>query len=269
ATATGSGITGEEAAWEQWKLEPETELRFEVSPKETVLLKISAGTAEIFGTGACAGETPMNQYLNTHLALEAIRRDALSFSTTSNQLSGPKVMIVGPQDVGKTSLAKILLSYSVKLGHPQIYADTDIGEAASLSLPGTLAASVFSRAVDVEEGMGGTLVSSGTAPVVFYYGYNEVNEKPKLYRKLMERLAEVVGVKLMNDAKVRAAGLIINTPAAFSEPSGYELLSHAISVFKPTVLLVIGHERLYADLSRQHQSNRELTVLKLTKSGGV
>ncbi|KAJ3358000.1 hypothetical protein HDU83_000057 [Entophlyctis luteolus] len=279
--------------WDRWRIDPEHELRFEVGIKESIVLKITSELApdieytfsaqkiacfswrgcEAMTKGKCgvaytAGETPMHQYLNVHLALEAVRKDAASFSTSSNLLFGPKVMIVGPSDVGKSTLAKILVNYSIKLGHLQMYADIDIGEA-SLSLPGCLTANVFSRAVDIEEGMGGAMSRSGAAPMCFYYGYGDISDKPKLYQKMMERLSEVIDEKLKKDASVRTAGIVFDTPAQFSEPIGYELMNQAISLFKPTVILVLGHERLYADLSRRLKDGKEITVLKLAKSGGV
>ncbi|KAJ3068177.1 hypothetical protein HDU98_008673 [Podochytrium sp. JEL0797] len=292
-----------EPTWTSFTLPPETELRFESSPKHPLHLRLVSGQAELFGselakgveynltaqkvavfsyTGAkvelkgvdaggayVAGETPMQSYLNLHLGVEGVRRDAARFRTSANELEGPRVMVLGPPDVGKTSVCKILMNYSVKMGHPQMYVDLDVTETSGLSLPGTMAASVVSRCVQVEEGLGGTLVSSGTSPVVFYYGFDGVAEKPKVYEGLVERLAGVVERKLKSDVQIRTAGVIINTPSYFSETAGYPQLTHAIEQFKPTLLVVIGHERMYADLSRQYQQNRELKVLKLAKSGGV
>ncbi|KAJ3003434.1 UNVERIFIED_CONTAM: Cleavage polyadenylation factor subunit clp1 [Siphonaria sp. JEL0065] len=301
--------------WRAYTIEAFHELRIEVGPKGSVTVVLTKGQAEVFGSELAVGaeyvlaplsliavfsfaggsvkvkgvalseyvgsETPASQVLNLHLALEAVRRDARAFSTSTTELLGPKVLILGPTDCGKTSLAKTLLNYSIKMGHAQLYADIDIQEA-SLSLPGTLAASVFSRAIDIEEGMGGTLVSSGTSPMVFYYGYNEPSEKDKLYKNQVERLAAVVEAKLKSDAGVRCAGIIIDTPAQFAEPAGQPLLSHAIDSFKPTVIVVIGHERLYSDLARRFSGsnsgggggggssgNSEVVVIKIAKSGGV
>ncbi|KAJ3404465.1 hypothetical protein HDU80_002811 [Chytriomyces hyalinus] len=298
-------MTESNASWQTFVVDPESELRVETGPKEAVLIKLSlnSGTAEIFGTELApdveysispnnklavfswtgctmlvkgspavsytAGETPMASYLNVHLALEAQRRDAEAFSTSENALAGPRVLVVGPSDVGKSSLCKILLNYSVKLGHAQMFADLDCTETSGLSMPGSISASVFSRVVDVEEGMGGTLVSTGTSPIVFYYGYGEPLEKAKLYSKLIGRLAEVVDAKTKSDSKVRCAGVIINTPSQFSESNGYALLTQAVEEFKVSAILVVGQERLYSDLSRQFQSNEQVSVLKLAKSGGV
>lgn len=43
-----------------------------------------------------AKETPMIHYLNIHTALEQMRTMA-----EKNKYGGPKVMVVGPDDVGK------------------------------------------------------------------------------------------------------------------------------------------------------------------------
>lgn len=45
-------------------------------------------------------------YVNTHAQLEALRDEALSHKT-----EGPRVLIVGPPESGKTSLARILIAY--------------------------------------------------------------------------------------------------------------------------------------------------------------
>ena len=63
----------------------------------------------------------MHSYLNVHLALEQIRE---SISKVPGQ-SGPRVLIVGPQECGKDSLSKILLNYSVKQSRTPLFVDID------------------------------------------------------------------------------------------------------------------------------------------------
>lgn len=48
---------------------------------------------------------------------------------------GPIVMIVGPTDVGKSTLSRILLNYAVRLGRRPIYVDVDVGQG-TISVPG-------------------------------------------------------------------------------------------------------------------------------------
>ena len=46
-------------------------------------------------------ETPMLIYLNTHAALEQLKKTAEADDTR-----GPRVLVVGPQDVGKTTVCR-------------------------------------------------------------------------------------------------------------------------------------------------------------------
>lgn len=52
-------------------------------------------------------------FVNTHAQLEAMRDEALMNATNGMGKSsdGPRVLVVGPADCGKTSLVKVLTSY--------------------------------------------------------------------------------------------------------------------------------------------------------------
>ncbi|CAL4122695.1 unnamed protein product, partial [Meganyctiphanes norvegica] len=156
----------------EYRLEPDTELRFEVEgKKEVVEFILASGKAEIFGTelapnktytfqsGAkvaaftwhgctiklkgntegtyIAKETPMVMYLNTHACLERLRRQADERLAKGEESRGPITMIVGPQDVGKTTLCRILLNYAVRTGRRPVFVDLDVGHG-SISIPGTI-----------------------------------------------------------------------------------------------------------------------------------
>lgn len=79
-----------------------------------------------------AKETPMVQYLNAHTALEQLRTDA-----EANNTRGPIVMVVGPGDVGKSTLCRILLNYAVRMGRRPIYVDLDVGQG-SIAVPSSI-----------------------------------------------------------------------------------------------------------------------------------
>lgn len=49
-------------------------------------------------------------YVNTHIQIEARRDVALA-----NSESGPRVLIVGPTDSGKSTVSRILTSYAARL----------------------------------------------------------------------------------------------------------------------------------------------------------
>lgn len=70
-------------------------------------------------------ETPMNAYANVHLALEKMRVRALSAQRGSPLPAGtdqeadsepPRVLVLGPENSGKTTVCKILANYAVRAG---------------------------------------------------------------------------------------------------------------------------------------------------------
>lgn len=73
-------------------------------------------------------KTPMIQYANTHAALEQKRKEAAVADNNSERSQGPIVMVVGPVDVGKSSLCRILLNYAVRVGRRPLFVDLDVGQ---------------------------------------------------------------------------------------------------------------------------------------------
>lgn len=76
-------------------------------------------------------------YLNAHAALEQLRKKA----ETENS-RGPVTMIVGPMDVGKSTLCRLLLNYAVRMGRRPILVDLDVGQG-QISVPGTIGEDQF------------------------------------------------------------------------------------------------------------------------------
>jgi polyribonucleotide 5'-hydroxyl-kinase len=137
----------------EWILEPNQEFRFEVDVKSVLTLKLLEGKAELFGSELALDveyqftarklaiftyhgckiessgsniseyigkETPMSSIINVHFALQRLREEA-----QTNDTLGPRVMIVGPSDVGKTALAKILVNYAARGRKFPILCDID------------------------------------------------------------------------------------------------------------------------------------------------
>ena len=68
-------------------------------------------------------ETPMRFYANLHIALEQMRVCALSqtrgISVPPREKTNwdpPRVLVVGPEHSGKTTVCKILINYAVRAG---------------------------------------------------------------------------------------------------------------------------------------------------------
>lgn len=140
----------------------------------------------------------MVPHANTHFALTRLRGQA-----SEQNSSGPRVLIVGPDDAGKTTLIKLLTSYAQRMGERVTVVNTNPKEGL-LSLPGTLTASTFSTILDVEDGWGSspTTGPSGVPvklPLVYYFGLEHPEQNTKLYKKVISRMALAVNSRLQED----------------------------------------------------------------------
>ncbi|KKZ62700.1 hypothetical protein EMCG_02909 [[Emmonsia] crescens] len=149
------------------------------------------------GSGGCqveyvAEETPMVEYVNIHGALETMREAA----KTSGR-EGPRVLILGPEDAGKTSLTKILTGYATKRERQPVVINLDPSEGM-LSVPGSLTATAFRAMIDVEEGWGSSPMSGPSPipvklPLVYFYGLpSPLDAEGQLYKPIVSRLASMV-----------------------------------------------------------------------------
>ncbi|XP_065321206.1 polyribonucleotide 5'-hydroxyl-kinase Clp1-like [Gordionus sp. m RMFG-2023] len=132
-------------------------------------------------------ETPNICYANTHAVLERMRRSAKEKTTR-----GPRVMIVGPVDVGKSSLCALLLNYAVRMGWKPIYVDLDVGQG-SISIPGNLSAIQVEKTIDIEESY--YLYSNTASPMVIHFGRISPGDNIKLYLHCITVLSQIVEKK--------------------------------------------------------------------------
>ena len=225
----------------------------------------------------------MNEYINVHFALESLRDQA-----TAVQRPGPRVLVLGPEDAGKTTLVKILTGYAIRSGRSPVLANLDMREGV-MSLPGTLTATVFKSLIDVEEGFGVAPMSgpNGTIPVklplVYYYGSEKPDEKDgKIFKAQFSRLALATAGRMAQDSDAKEAGLIIDTPGSLTTSSSSSgIISHLVSEFSINCIICIGSERLYSDMVKRFDSQpvsttstvvpsaqETMAVIKVTKSGG-
>ncbi|KAF2671682.1 Clp1-domain-containing protein [Microthyrium microscopicum] len=281
---------------------PETEYRFEASFTSPVSIKLLSGSAELFGTelapqvaytfagtkaaiftwdGAAlevtgspqsahgTGDTSMNQAANIHFALEDLR-----VAAEQRHGQGPRVMVVGPENSGKTSLVKILAGYSLKMGRQPVVVNLDPSQGL-LSMPGALTATTMATVVDMEEGWGSSPISGPSAvpvkmPLVFHYGCQKAGGSLGLYEQLTRRLGWAVGTRLDEDRDAGSSGCLIDTPGSLA--GDHALIKRVASVFSVDIVLAIGPEALYNDIKAQFPDNvpeeKPVHVLQLDKSSG-
>ncbi|CAH0551674.1 unnamed protein product [Brassicogethes aeneus] len=282
-------MTDDKKSAQEFKLDPDNELRFEVESKnEKVYLILKAGLAEVFGTEIVKGktyefssgakvaiytwqgctievkgktdviyvakETPMVTYSNCHAALEFMRIEA-----DKENKKGPTAMIVGPNDVGKSTVCRILLNYAVRMGRRPIFVDLDMGQG-QISIPGTIGALLIERPAAIDEGF------SQEAPLVYHFGHKTPSANITLSEMLINQLANTVKERLEVNKKTRSSGVIINT-CGWIKGGGYKQVLHAAKSFEVDVIMVLDQERLYNELVRDIPNF--VKVVFLQKSGGV
>lgn len=181
-------------------------------------------------------DNPANVHVNLHGQLNDMRQKAAREGT-----EGPRVLIVGPADVGKTTVARTLTSYATRQGYQPLVVNANPKEGM-LSLPGTLSASVLATVLDVEavDGWGSTPTSGPSSvpvklPLVFYYGRASPDEDPDFFRELMSKLAGSVSARLSEDEDVKSSGVIIDGMGLPEQSKdGYELVAHIVDEFSGT-----------------------------------
>jgi polyribonucleotide 5'-hydroxyl-kinase len=112
-----------------------------------------------------------------------------------------KVMIVGGGDVGKSTLARILLSYGARMGSVPIFVDLDVGQNA-ITVPGMIAACHVSKPIDIEIGM------TQLSPLVYFFGHVSPMSNIPLYKKQLDVLAAEISKHLASKPESRASGMV-------------------------------------------------------------
>lgn len=279
-----------------------TEWRFEIAYTESVEVKLISGSAELFGTelapqhtysfrgmkgaiytheGASisslgvlqsdynAQETPMTSYVNLHFALDSLRTQAGTSSA-----GGPRVLVLGPPNAGKTSLCKLLSAYALRNGSNNLMAVNLNPKGGMYTLPGTLSAAALSGTLDVEaeDGWGSAPTNlpmhvPAKLPLVYYFGREEPETDEAGFQSVVSRLALSVVGRLNEDPEAKQAGMIIDAPGTLGAGKSALSLEHVVAEFSVNVLVVLGSERLYSDLMKRF-SRPDITVVKLDRSGG-
>lgn len=291
----------------QEDLAPQTEWRFEVNFQQSYTIRVVTGHAELFGVELAPNQTYTfsgfkgaiftwqgcklelagdaeseyvgqeteyaSEWLNVHGMLETMRNDAQS---TASADGGPRVLVVGPDAVGKSSLVRSLTGWGAQMGWTPTVINSDPREGL-LAPPGSITAITVGSPLSVEDGYGMSSISGPTVtpvktPLVYHCPYVSPTEKSEVFKALMTRTALSVTNKLEENAAAKQSGLIIDTPGALNDPrSSYDIINHIISEFNISLILTLGSERLYNDLNRRFggEGSEAIPVLRITKPGGA
>ena len=281
---------------EVFVLEAGEELRLEVDQR-VVTVTLETGLAEIFGaeiprsepiklvktklaiyswrgaTISVCGEPKavyksemkeMKAYANLHGYLQQ-RREGLRAKGAA-RVRGPRVMIVGPGDTGKTSLARVLLNYAVREGERPMLVDLDVSKTRHTLIAGSLGACAVTDMLSSSN----ALVESRAA-LAYHYGFRDSEHSPDLFKSLVQDLATRLEEREESgrDPLGASSGCIIDCfPYKAASKDCYSLITFAARALKAEVILVMDMDKLTADLQKDF-SDDSVKVLKLAKCGGV
>ncbi|EJU00802.1 hypothetical protein DACRYDRAFT_89724 [Dacryopinax primogenitus] len=308
----------------EFALSPQNEFRFELDPGETLSLKLLTGRAELYGaelpqertytfaseykgavftwhgctlemrhasTEYVAEETPMVSYLNCHIASEQMRvRSSIARRHgIGNQTQAPRVLMLGAENSGKTTLCKILLNYALRAGQSwsPLIINLDPLDGA-WTVPGTLSASHFTSPVVVTSADNpfgttatsapGSLSFAGLLPLVFWFGHIDPKHNLDYMRRLISALGAKVDQHYQDYPEFSASGIFIDTPAAFANPNQspgqsiekYALIGACVELFRVNTIIVMGNEKLTVEMQKRFADSRHgVSVVKVPRSGGV
>lgn len=209
-------------------------------------LEISGGPTD---SEYVADETPMAQYANIHFALDRFRDAAASrlesqqqAAGATNVVGGPRILVLGPDNAGKTSLVKLLTAYAVREGRSPCVVNLDPKEGM-LCPPGCLSAAVYSSGdvLDIEDAAGsgwGTSPVAGPSakavkmPVVYHYGYERVEDNLEMLRRVVGRMAVAVTSRYEEDQRVKESGIFVDLAGSWvKSKNGIDVVDLIVSEF--------------------------------------
>ncbi|KAF7458834.1 polynucleotide 5'-hydroxyl-kinase [Cryptosporidium felis] len=154
--------------------------------------------------------------------------------------SGPRVMVTGSSNSGKSTLCQILCNYAARRGYLPLFIDLDprgSTDKANMQFPaGTIGA------IKVDEFFPHNKELKN--PLTFFFGHLNVTDDIQLYLYLCRLLSGAISLRNqnINDRNSQASGFILNAPF---QPSN-ELLKELIAIFDIDVVVVMD------DPSTQH-----------------
>lgn len=208
-----------------------------------------------------ASDTPMPTYLVAHAALQERRAVALRSGA-----AGPRALVVGPRDAGKTALVRTLAAYCVRENGAVLVGDLDSSGMGAVCLaPETLALSAVEH-LDLEDG---GLVHERVS--AFMLGHQSPADNLPVTRAVYAAFASVVERHAAVAENRPHVGAIFDTCGDVERSDGAQCVVVAATALKADVVFVLGAERLCASIRQLLESEGGVNteVVLLNKSGGV
>ncbi|ORC90833.1 putative pre-mRNA cleavage complex II Clp1 protein [Trypanosoma theileri] len=204
---------------------------------------------------------------DVHAVLDFARVEAASKISSSSSsksvvhesheepIQGPRVLVVGDQNTGKSSLCRNLVNlattgqtYGVSL------VDVDVGQQ-SISCPGSIATAFIENFIPVDEGF------NTMAPLTFFFGDKTVTTSSrKRYLDLCAKTSQAIASVGLSKPKYAIGGVIVNT-MGWTTGIGRDILFELLSVFSITHVVICGSDGDLAEDLRGATIGQNITIL--------
>lgn len=205
-------------------------------------------------------DTTMHTAFATHDVLEARRRRARE-SKTDN---GPRVLVAGPADSGKSTIVRQLLAYATRMEWKPTLVDMDLG-AGMIGVPGSFGAALIDEPPPINAAL------AEAQALHYFYGSMNPNNNKELMQLLLGQLAMNINARQGMQEHERCSGCIINTMATAQPGQGdaeYRFILDIIAALEVDVVIALN-QRLFRDLEAAFKSNPKISVVMLKKSDGI
>lgn len=173
---------------------------------------------------------------------------------------GPRVLIVGSQNSGKTTLCQILTCYAIRSGFNVTLIDID-PSLNMISLPGSISGIFLNRPFKVEVGIN----LEENTPIVFWYGFERIKKNRRLYMKTVKNLIKAIKTRWLFNKCARSGGCMINSNEL--EKNDILEITKALDI---NILIIIEEEKLYDVLKNDNLIKKmQVKVKKLSKTEGA
>jgi len=179
----------------------------------------------------------------------------------------PRVAILGGSNSGKSTLARTLVGYAVRSGGEAVLVNLDVTKN-DLGVPGSISASAFESTIDLL-GEAGEISLSPPNPLIYFTGCDTIIGNVSRLKDQVGCLSAVVEKKLnSNQINKTSSGVIVDTFAYSSTDASYKVLLACVETLAVNIVVVIGEDRLYAQLKKD-MSTKQTKIIKIGRSGGV
>ncbi|KAH9579956.1 Polyribonucleotide 5'-hydroxyl-kinase Clp1 [Trypanosoma melophagium] len=197
-----------------------------------------------------------------HAVLDFARAEAASKSSSGvvydsheEPIQGPRVLVVGDQNTGKSSLCRNLVNLAIT---GQTYGvalvDADVGQQG-IVCPGSIATAFIENFIPVDEGF------NTMAALTFFFGDKTVTTSSrKRYLDLCASTWQAIASVGLSKPKYAIGGVIVNT-MGWTTGIGRDILFELLSVFSITHVIICGSDGDLAEELRRSTFGHNITVL--------